>query len=107
MEAQLVNRYSVNMHGVLSCYDRIVVTGTLPGACYAAGMTSFCTEKVFAFLTMRSLQNLCGSASGLELRMSARLPGLRWSMSARVTSAKKTWCSACCVRAGMALDWCM
>ena len=41
MEAQLVNRYAVNMHGVLSCYDRILITGTMPGACYAAGMTSF------------------------------------------------------------------
>lgn len=41
METQLVNRYAVNMHGVLSCYDRIVITGTLPGACYAQGMTSF------------------------------------------------------------------
>ena len=41
METQLTNRYAVNMHGVLSCYDRILITGTLPGACYAAGMTSF------------------------------------------------------------------
>ena len=31
--------------GVLSCYDRIVITGTLPGACYAAGMTSFLNAK--------------------------------------------------------------
>ena len=37
----LTDRYAVNLHGVLSCYDRIIVTGTLPGACYAAGMTSF------------------------------------------------------------------
>lgn len=41
MEAQLVNRYAANMHGVLSCYDRILITGTIPGACYADGMTSF------------------------------------------------------------------
>jgi hypothetical protein len=26
---------------VLSCYDRIVVTGTLPQVCYATGMTAF------------------------------------------------------------------
>jgi hypothetical protein len=26
---------------VLSCFDRIVIAGTLPGACYAPGMTSF------------------------------------------------------------------
>jgi len=29
----------------LSCYDRIVITGTLPGICYAAGMTSFLYAK--------------------------------------------------------------
>ena len=29
--------------GVLSC--RIVITGTLPGICYAAGMTSFLYAK--------------------------------------------------------------
>jgi len=37
----LIERYAPNLHGVLSCYDRIIVTGTLPGACYAGGMTSF------------------------------------------------------------------
>jgi DNA-binding MarR family transcriptional regulator len=37
----LTDRYAANLHGVLSCYDRIIVTGTLPGPCYAGGMTSF------------------------------------------------------------------
>ena len=32
---------SRGLYGVLSCYDRIVITGTLPAICYAAGMTSF------------------------------------------------------------------
>ncbi len=41
METQLVNRYAANMNGVLSCYDRILIIGTLPGVCYAGGMTSF------------------------------------------------------------------
>lgn len=41
----LVERYADRLHGVLSCYDRIVVTGTLPGACYAQGMTSFLYSK--------------------------------------------------------------
>ena len=26
---------------MLSCYDRVVVTGTLPTVCYAVGMTKF------------------------------------------------------------------
>jgi hypothetical protein len=37
----LTTRYEENLAGVLSCYDRIVITGTLPGACFAEGMTSF------------------------------------------------------------------
>jgi hypothetical protein len=41
MGQNLVERYGDRMHGVLSCYDRILITGTLPGACYAQGMTSF------------------------------------------------------------------
>jgi len=39
--AALTERYAANLHGVLSCFDRIIITGTLPGACYAEGMTSF------------------------------------------------------------------
>lgn len=41
MSGLLTERYQDRLSGVLSCYDRIVITGTLPGACYAAGMTSF------------------------------------------------------------------
>ena len=41
METQLTKRYAANLHGVLSCYDRILIVGTVPGACYADGMSSF------------------------------------------------------------------
>ena len=33
-------RYRDRLSGVLSCYDRIVITGTLPGICYAAGTST-------------------------------------------------------------------
>lgn len=39
--AILEERYAANLHGVLSCFDRIIIVGTLPGACYAEGMTSY------------------------------------------------------------------
>ena len=39
--ALLTERYADRLAGVLSCFDRIIAIGTLPGACYAAGMTSF------------------------------------------------------------------
>jgi hypothetical protein len=35
----LTERYDEHIAGVLSCYDRILITGTLPGACFAGGMT--------------------------------------------------------------------
>ena len=37
----LTERYKDGLLGVLSCFDRIVITGTLPGACYLKGMTSY------------------------------------------------------------------
>ena len=41
MASTLVERYDDRIAGVLSCYDRVVVTGTLPTVCYAEGMTRF------------------------------------------------------------------
>ncbi len=43
--AMLTERYADRLAGMLSCYDRIVITGTLPGVCYAQGMTSFLNAK--------------------------------------------------------------
>ena len=37
----LVDRYADRIAGELHCLDRVVITGTLPVICYAAGMTSF------------------------------------------------------------------
>lgn len=37
----LTQRHSEEIVGVLSCYDRILIQGTLPGLCYAEGMTSY------------------------------------------------------------------
>lgn len=45
MTQALVERYASRLHGVLSCYDRMVMTGTLPGACYAQGMSAFLSAK--------------------------------------------------------------
>jgi hypothetical protein len=41
MVSPLIERYDDRIAGVLSCYDRVVVTGTLPTVCYADGMTRF------------------------------------------------------------------
>ena len=45
MRRLLSERYRERLAGVLSCYDRIIVTGTLPGVCYAKGMTAFLSAR--------------------------------------------------------------
>ena len=41
MSHSLAERYDERIAGVLSCYDRLVITGTLPVVCYAGGMTGY------------------------------------------------------------------
>ena len=41
----LSERYQADMHGVLSCYDRIVIAGHLQPLCYAKGMTKYLYSK--------------------------------------------------------------
>jgi hypothetical protein len=36
-----IERHASKIQGVLSCMDRIVLNGTIPGICYADGMTNF------------------------------------------------------------------
>ena len=68
---------------MLSCYDRIVITGTLPGAYYAAGMTSVLNAKrirIFGFPRFAEplrerirerAQKLCAKA-GIEIEHIAK-----------------------------------
>lgn len=39
--ATLLERYADQIRGVLSCYDRVIIQGTLPGLCYGEGMTAY------------------------------------------------------------------
>ena len=45
MTPLLADRYRDRLAGVLSCYDRIVITGTLPGACFAEGITKLLRSR--------------------------------------------------------------
>jgi hypothetical protein len=37
----LTERYAAQIAGVLSCYDRVIVMGTVPGVCFAEGMATY------------------------------------------------------------------
>jgi len=43
--ASLLERYADKIAGVISCYDRVVIQGTLPGLCYAQGMTAYLYQQ--------------------------------------------------------------
>jgi hypothetical protein len=54
----LTQRYDNRIAGVLSCYDRVVITGTLPTVCYAEGMTRFLYARgvrIFDFPELASM----------------------------------------------------
>ena len=45
MSQSLTERYDDRIGGVLSCFDRLLITGTVPVICYAEGMTRFLIAK--------------------------------------------------------------
>jgi hypothetical protein len=97
--AALTDRYAANLHGVLSCYDRIIITGTLPGACYAAGMTSFLYAKgirVFDYPRFaeplrerirQRAQEVC-AAAGVEIEHVSKSHVRKEDLVARVLGAR-------------------
>jgi hypothetical protein len=112
MNTPLLERYGERIAGVLTCYDRLVVTGTLPVVCKAAGMTSFLNTnhiRMFDYprfaepLRNRLWENAeaLASAAKVKIQFIAKAhirkeavvaevikarndhPGLDWSMSSR------------------------
>jgi hypothetical protein len=45
MSTSLLERHADKIVGVLSCYDRVVIRGIVPGLCYAEGMASFLRQR--------------------------------------------------------------
>jgi hypothetical protein len=53
MSHSLAERHDGRIARMLSCYDRLVITGTLPVVCYAAGMTGYLNAngiRIFDYL---------------------------------------------------------
>ena len=47
--SMLTERYVGKIRGILSCFDRVVITGTLPDICYADAMSSHLRSKGIRF----------------------------------------------------------
>src|SRR5258706_15470803 len=67
-------RYRERLARVLSCYDRMIVTGTLPGACYAKGMTGFLSARqIRIFDYPRFAEPLRGSSTRARRRVGCQM----------------------------------
>jgi hypothetical protein len=77
MSQSLTERYEERIAGMLSCYDRLVITGTLPVVCYAAGMTGYLNAKgtrIFDYpqfaMTLRDRVRECAASLAAEAGVS-------------------------------------
>ena len=104
----LTTRYAGNLAGVLSCYDRLVITGTLPGACFAEGMTSFLYSRGIRVFDYPQF------ALPLRERIRANAQALAAEHGALIEHIAKAhirkedaWWPRCWPRAAMRRGWCM
>jgi hypothetical protein len=76
--ALLTERHAGQIAGVLSCYDRIIVQGTLPIFCYADGMTKYLSKRgirIFGFTdfakplteSIKANAQAVAAANGMEI----------------------------------------
>ena len=84
----LTERYQSQIAGVLSCYDRIIIQGTIPKWCYAKGMTDYFYEhniRVFDYAkwaeplrdAIRENMERIAAASGIEIEFVRSKKGFR------------------------------
>jgi hypothetical protein len=88
----LTDRYAAILHGVLSCYDRIIVTGTLPGACCAHGMTRFLYSRgvrIFDYWRGCLIGNLWQELASLDDAFREQLEAVLLSWARRVEQCLK------------------
>src|SRR5258708_2925774 len=69
----LTERHKIQVAGVLSCHDRRFIYGTVPGWCYASGVTSYLFKQQMGSSTPRVGPRLVAAAR-LHSRKSAHHP---------------------------------
>jgi len=97
MTPLLTDRYRDRLAGVLSCYDRIVITGTVPGACFAEGMTKLLRSRgIFDYPTfaaglrdrVRGAAAAVAAASGVTIEHIAKSYVRKEAVVAKILAAR-------------------
>ena len=79
----LTERHKDQIAGVLGCWDRVLIFGTLPKICYAGGMTSYLYERQIRIFDYPKFaepfrERLRENAEGLAKGAGIALPYDRW-----------------------------
>ena len=88
--ALLTDPHAQQIAGVLSCYDRVIVQGTLPVFCYADGMTAYLSKRgirIFDFTQFAKPLTDAIQSNAEELAEAMVWRSITWGTK---TSAKKT-----------------
>lgn len=90
----LTTRYADKITGILGCYDRIVIKGTLPTICYAEGMSRYLTmNNILLFDYTKFADPFRGKikahAEGLAIKHSIPVEFIRNSNARKEDIAKK------------------
>lgn len=80
--ALITERYADKIAGVLGCFDRLIVTGTLPTLCYAEGMTKYLSARGikifdFAFWAKPLTEVIKANAEGLAATAGLKIDYIR------------------------------
>ena len=96
----LLDDYQERIRGVLGCYDRVVIQGNIPTACYAQGMTSYLFEqgiRIFDYsqfakplrdLVRKNAERLAKRA-GITIQFISKAKGVRKEAIARKCMEEK------------------
>ncbi|MGH2642692.1 MAG: hypothetical protein ACRDE2_01985 [Chitinophagaceae bacterium] len=89
-------RYSEKILGVLSCYDRIVIKGTIPKICYADGMRRYLFEhdiRIFDYprFAEKLRDEVRENAESLAAKNGLEMIFIRSSNARKDDIVKKQW----------------
>jgi hypothetical protein len=71
----LTERHAAQVAGMLGCWDRMLIFGTLPGVCFAGGMTSFSVREEDSHLRLPEVRRAVPEPDSGERRTDG---GGRW-----------------------------
>ena len=91
----LTERHAQQVAGVVSCYDRVIVQGTLPVFCYAEGMTTYLSKRGIRIFDFTQFAKPLTDAIKGNAEQLAAAHGLTIDYVRKRTSARRTGSRVC------------